>query len=1639
MFAKIIQDNTIISHFVTLVLDNIGFKIYNLYESIIVGFTLTEYYTYKNNGIQDVSLLIVGNIQYICLFGVNYGIDIYDVRVVEKPHKYQQNTSSIGIIQRGSIMQYELFGFKYIIVFRYEGIERLNIYDVTDSSNIQLISTINGEQLPNGTKGFANIYKINGIDYIFASDYDQIVVYNIFDIKNAYIFVRLKIGSNFIDILQFEIYLSYYKYETYYLLTTTQYQTNIIQIYTSGMFVQIPTISIAYMEGIEQSQEFPNKYQYYDIEFSQGVFRYLHSDRIKLQDLIIISNHKGIYIFDITNIDQVYLLKYLDAQYAKSSLLSYMQIISMNLKTYLQVCSGEQGIIQIDISDPKNAYYLSQIDTKYAMHFQTIQKNDEYYNIIADQIDGIKISKIYQYGVYPVVTQEIIDGQKQFNIKLKIYQPSYFQPYYSTGKFKLLDIQVMEEHAELNTFTTTPNWMTINLDQQIISLKPSTKAELDKVNKIYYVYSLKIDQLELQEYVEAAYPTSSLDYEQLKLELISFGHITKNMFIQDYIGQDYNLQLSSQFNDYLEGITGFLKIKQFHGHILANTDFITASNNPPVITCSEQYLKYELKSKQDTLCPQNDIQEQFDSQLMISLGLKIAKVGKYISFRFSEDNFYDYDKDTLTYSISNIKRTFENKTSIDGLYYTDISWLAFSGEDRILQGTPTTSYYNNILEISITASDGYDNTTALLTIDHRTIPPKYNANVDTLQKQFNSQNPNPQIGQPIYLNFQNSIPFIDEDKDELKYLAYKFVKSQSKFILIHDLNKYDTANYLSFNNYTLTFQGTVPKNYNKETEIYCVQAFDGYEYSDCQIFKIEYNDKAPKLKSKIGNQKVTVNQNFEFTIQSDSFEDEDKQLSITATQKDGSPLPEWLEFDSNSNTFYGTPEEIVNVEIQLTATDIEGKSVQTIFKIEVQYSIYYLGMQLYKYGGIFVGLIGLLGVWNYQNVFYNLFGKKRYRSYRKDCLTIGETYFHKYIPMISKEYYNSCKLVWSIFLQNAQENNLKISNSLDLKDLIVNNNQNIEPVFQALKPILVNPKNKISLKQVNKIIQETYTGKYSKDKLNTNFGVIIHHFLNHFRLQEDPETYEIYNLIKQNAQKQLITYANQKITSPLDWYKEYIEILEKDIDEIEQNKFPTLAIKQLEIFDAVMEIIDPDNKIIENTYKSEYLQFQNILSLNLQSQNQKNKNEQNNQDNNNDQETNNQNKKINFLLLKNAIISEAKMQETIIVGKSRQVNIVKALGIKRHPFFQAGFIRFLKNEQYNIEGHMNDPLPSWLQFEFLHKTAILLQGIPQSLEDQELIIQIQDNHSFILREYLLDIKKPGNQKKIKLTKFNTFYTLKMSQEKKSQSVSLNRIQNNQNTDHYLDKTKQPLMDASQQSYSNTTLEQIDEDIPKDQQNISNKSLIYQSRKQKQISKMEENFENISKISNRINLQNQILNLSSNKLNAQDNQLTNKNINNFDNQLLFDESNDTLRTNRYTHTQNQTQIDSISNLMSSKNAYENQNNQQIKINFNQDKKHIYPKLQNKQISIRIDDETNSKQQIQKLEQKKRKIQNFNGNDKQSPIIMEKNKFQQQQINDNDDNYIVFDSTFSLKKNNSSYPKVKDQEQIDADQINEENEN
>ena len=197
--------------------------------------------------------------------------------------------------------------------------------------------------------------------------------------------------------------------------------------------------------------------------------------------------------------------------------------------------------------------------------------------------------------------------------------------------------------------------------------------------------------------------------------------------------------------------------------------------------------------------------------------------------------------------------------------------------------------------------------------------------------------------QPVLVN---PIDDLATTEDE----AFSFTIAEDTF---NDVDARDTLTYtatlsdgselpswLSFNADTRTFSGT-PVNNDVGTLNVRVTATDlaGESVSDdFDLEVINLND-APFVANAIASQTATEDETFSFTLPQNTFNDVDAEdtLTYTATLADGSELPGWLTFDADTRTLSGNPvnNDVGTLNVQITATDLEGETASDTFDLEV--------------------------------------------------------------------------------------------------------------------------------------------------------------------------------------------------------------------------------------------------------------------------------------------------------------------------------------------------------------------------------------------------------------------------------------------------------------------------------------------------------------------------------------------------------------------------------------------------------------------------------------------------------------------------------------------------------------------------------
>ncbi len=112
------------------------------------------------------------------------------------------------------------------------------------------------------------------------------------------------------------------------------------------------------------------------------------------------------------------------------------------------------------------------------------------------------------------------------------------------------------------------------------------------------------------------------------------------------------------------------------------------------------------------------------------------------------------------------------------------------------------------------------------------------------------------------------------------------------------------------------------------------------ETNDDRFYLHLSKNTAPKINLNLEDQIRPLDEEYEYKLPSDLFTDADfgDKLTYSAKLSDGSDLPEWLEFNPETMSFVGQPERVEVLNIQITATDIFGKSADKSYVLDIRES-----------------------------------------------------------------------------------------------------------------------------------------------------------------------------------------------------------------------------------------------------------------------------------------------------------------------------------------------------------------------------------------------------------------------------------------------------------------------------------------------------------------------------------------------------------------------------------------------------------------------------------------------------------------------------------------------------------------------------
>ena len=193
-----------------------------------------------------------------------------------------------------------------------------------------------------------------------------------------------------------------------------------------------------------------------------------------------------------------------------------------------------------------------------------------------------------------------------------------------------------------------------------------------------------------------------------------------------------------------------------------------------------------------------------------------------------------------------------------------------------------------------------------------------------------------------------SIPMITSNQGTV--FSYKFASN-----VIVDQDTWDSLSYkitltttdssgqyqpipswLSFDAATQTLSGTPPSNVTGNLSFF-YWGTDMYGRGAGTSFTLKVNppNQTPIVLNAIADQTVIDAKAFSYTVPSTAFKDPDNDvLTYSATLEDGSPLPSWLTFNTNTRVLSGTsPDNAAPLNIKITVKDTANQTVSDVFKI----------------------------------------------------------------------------------------------------------------------------------------------------------------------------------------------------------------------------------------------------------------------------------------------------------------------------------------------------------------------------------------------------------------------------------------------------------------------------------------------------------------------------------------------------------------------------------------------------------------------------------------------------------------------------------------------------------------------------------
>ncbi|KAL4476217.1 hypothetical protein ABPG74_009950 [Tetrahymena malaccensis] len=450
-------------------------------------------------------------------------------------------------------------------------------------------------------------------------------------------------------------------------------------------------------------------------------------------------------------------------------------------------------------------------------------------------------------------------------------------------------------------------------------------------------------------------------------------------------------------------------------------------------------------------------------------------------------------------------------------------------------------------------------------------------------------------------------------------------------------------------------------------------------------------------------------------------------------------------------------------------------------------------------------LFALIGIYEYRSKFTNIFFQQQV-TFSNESIEVGQVY-RKEIILLDNVQKISKKIIDQLFSKIQKENGVQIFKQKKVSEN--NENQqnlnffkkNLKERYNQLNSLKKN-KQKDLLKIANELAKLNGNCHYSKieNRYLDNQGKLLFQTvledIKNLKIQPDKDYYQSYQHFTQdikNADKRMYRALRAHVSWQLlkydkrtkqmynfiktyclkvfkfnknDWFKALVEIKIQNEQQNEVKYFPKLEIKYFVLFQIFESTGVFSNQLKHKDSPNTFNQFIKCI-LDNQAQ-------------------------INLYLLREVIFADtlgfteqnssriAPSSGFSIHTNSNKINQITAFKRKKTNAWQKYIYSLLNIEYTKYPMSKNRRLPSWMSVD-LKNSKIILSGVPQYFDSENILIKILDLNGYCIYQYELAVKlnklKSSNAN-YKNLDIDQIYSINESQDQKEETHLHKQISNN---------------------------------------------------------------------------------------------------------------------------------------------------------------------------------------------------------------------------------------------------------------------